>query len=180
MLTDNFLSFQNIFLLCFCYLSSCYDLCLPHLEQLAHTTLTFVFTFHISALTFLKAKGGAALFFFNNNYSNCIIILGVVLIGVSVFLLFSVFCNGSNSTNVKTSNIKSNYLKFYLAATGVSISNLNPGLYNIPGVKGSIDPSSFYSLANYKSCEDLLRMKANADYFKGYWNSILRYKLDKV
>lgn len=172
------------------YITSIYSLSIFYLSpgsegELAHTTLPFVFTLPMSALAhhaLNEAKGEGALFFFNINFfSNCIIKLGVALTVLSVLLLFLLLRNGSNSTHVSpTCSLKSKFLKYYLAATGVSTNNLNPGLFSVPGDKGSIDPSSFYSLPFYKSCEDLMRMQANANYFKGSWNSILRYKLDKV
>ena len=63
------------------------------------------------------------------------------------------------------------------ASSGVIVSKLDSGLSVTPGITGAIDPSPFYLLPSYKSCEDLARMAKNAEYHNGSWPSYLKYKL---
>ena len=69
--------------------------------------------------------------------------------------------------------------KNLLATSGIVVSKLDAGLSVTPGITGAIDPSPFYLLPSYKSCEDLARMAKNADYYRGSWPSYLKYKLYK-
>lgn len=68
---------------------------------------------------------------------------------------------------------------YSLATSGLTISKFSDKFKELPGVEGSIDPSPFYLLSDYKSKDDLTRMEANANYYKGPWTSLLRYKLHK-
>lgn len=69
---------------------------------------------------------------------------------------------------------------YYIAASGISISKFSDKFKEVPGAEGAIDPSPFYLLSDYKSKDDLSRMEANANYYRGPWTSLLRYKLHKI
>lgn len=85
----------------------------------------------------------------------------------------------SGYTSLLTLLKKNFFFKNLLASSGVIVSKLDAELSATPGITGAIDPSPFYLLPSYKSCEDLARMAKNADYYKGPWPSYLKYKLYK-
>lgn len=69
-----------------------------------------------------------------------------------------------NARLIKEGGVSDRYSLYNIGSTTINVtSEITP--QTTPGLNGSIDPTPFLSLPSYKSCNDLTRLAANAEYY---------------